>query len=626
MDDLERYRSAVDAYWPAVDAYFDDLPGNLYRQGRLIRENLAVRFSVTGEFHDILRKPDDHPVLHYHLWLLDDLQIPPGDRRNALERHLFAASVLGLCIAAVHRGMGASDSFIDPGYAGLSGSMTRRAFGHFAAVVDTEFPFWDRHRALWDAAADAVAGDDPPTGRVQAPFMLSGLAAVEATGHGDRSAGLLAMLNHLGAVLATRHDLLAIRRDLGRGTISRPVRQMLEATGMTRSPETSHEAMLGSLLLSGAVDTIAPQWQTHIEEYLAQAHQLGLPTFARYAEVLDDMMQTIRAVLRVPSRAIPAGAAPPPFESASSPFPEVITMAERFLTADPTMREAWEVHRWGMANSPEVTARFPAGLVIEILGRHGTDVADLVDAFYQQAVDKRFAYYDHPSLPHVETDTLGTMLRLFPLSKQTEWHRRVLDEYLELLAVKVGDDDRLPVWLVPSTPTDDLLLGEGCGTIEANLLRGLIEYDADRFAPIIDLSAERLVDDFRRRGSRITVNYPRPYLLVVLADLFAALGDSAPWEHLADQIEPEASRDRLTPMTGACLMLAASHPHTTHVLDDEWATTVLKGQGFDGGWAAEPMFFAPNRGRSMTWYSSRLVTSALCYDAVITGRTRLQSL
>ena len=67
MDDLQRYRKAVDAYWPAVDSFFDELPGDLYRQSRLLRENMAVARSTTGEFHDILRRPHDHPLLHYHL-------------------------------------------------------------------------------------------------------------------------------------------------------------------------------------------------------------------------------------------------------------------------------------------------------------------------------------------------------------------------------------------------------------------------------------------------------------------------------------------------------------------------------------------------------------------------------
>jgi hypothetical protein len=619
VDELQRYRNAVDAYWPAVDSFFDELPGALYRQGRLLRENMAAARSASGEFHDILRRPDDHPVLHYHLWLLDDLDVDEDDDRTALEEHLFASMIYALGLGVIRRGMRALDSFIDSRHADLAASMSKQADGHFAAAVQPDAGFWDHHRSLWDA------GIDGPTEQRLAPFMLSGLAVLEATDRVEQSDQLLDMLNHLNAVFATRHDLLAIRRDLARGTISAPVGRMMDAAGIQQDPGGSPEAVLGSLLLSGAVDAIAPSWRGHIEEFANHAGELDLPTFERYAAHLDGMMEAIRAVLRVPSRDTPNGVATPRFEPASEPLSDAIAMAERFLTADPTFREAWEVHRWGMADAAEVTARFPAGLVIEVLGKHGSDVADLVDDFYRQAAEKQFAYYDHPDLPYVETDTLGTMLRLFPYSKQTEWHRKTLDDFIALLDGHVAEDGRLPVWLVDQTDAGHVLLGEGCGTIEASLLCGMIGYDPDRFGPLVQRSAERLIDDFLDRGAGITVNYPRPYLLAVFADLLAALANtdpieriSAAWNQLAVQIEIEAARDRPTAMTAACLILACSHPQTAHLADETWTTTVLKGQSFDGGWTGEPMFFAPNRGGETTWYTSRLVTSALCYDALST--------
>ena len=627
MDDLQRYRRAVDVYWPAVDSFFDALPGDLYRQGRLLRENLAVARSTTGEFHDILRRPDDHPLLHYHLWLLDDVGIKRDDHRADVEECLFAATVFGLSLAAVQDGLRASDSFVDTSSIGLADSLSRRAGRQFAAVVDAGSPFWGTYEALWDASAATHAGGGAkaPTEARQAPFMLSGLAVLEATDRVEHSDQLLDMLTHLNAVFATRHDLLAIRRDLARGTITAPVGRMMDAAGIQQDPGGSPEAVLGSLLLSGAVDAIAPSWRGHIEEFANHAGELDLPTFERYAAHLDGLMEAIRAVLRVPSRDTPNGVATTRFEPASEPLSDTIAMTEGFLTADPTFREAWEVHRWGMADAAEVTARFPAGLVIEVLGKHGSDAADFVDDFYRQAAEKQFAYYDHPDLPYVETDTLGTMLRLFPYSKQTEWHRKTLDDFIALLDGHVAEDGRLPVWLVDQTDAGHVLLGEGCGTIEASLLCGMIGYDPDRFGPLVQRSAERLIDDFLDRGAGITVNYPRPYLLAVFADLLAALANtdpieriSAAWNQLAVQIEIEAARDRPTAMTAACLILACSHPQTAHLADETWTTTILKGQSFDGGWTGEPMFFAPNRGGETTWYTSRLVTSALCYDALST--------
>ncbi len=617
MDELDRSRRAVDAYWPAVDRFFDELPGDLYRQGRLLREALAVRHSHTGVFHDILRRPEDPPLLHYHRWFLDDLGVADDAGRAALEAHLFAAMVFTLALDFVQRGVRSADSFVDTAWVGVADTLSRQIAREFAVVLEPDAPFWDTYRSLWDSAAATVANPAGParTAARRAPFMLSGLAVCETTGwEGDRHR-VLDMLGHLNAVLAMRDDLLAIRRGLGRGTLTEHVQVMIEAAGREEAAIDDPARLLGALILGGSVDALEPRWRADLDALAGDAAELGLPTTGRYARHLESIMSRVTDGLRLDGPVTPSTR----FEPASDPHREAVVMAERFLLADPSLREAWEVHRWGLAGAPEVTARFPAGIVVEILGRSGHDIADLVDDFYRQAGEKRFAYYDHPDLPYAETDTLGVLLRLYEFSKQTEWHRSVIDEFLALLEAHVAPDGRLPVWLTDDP--DDLLLGEGCGTIEANLIRGLLAYDAPRLAPLAGPALERLISDFLVRGAGITVNYPRPYLLVVLGDLLSAVeGPDAAWRRLGAQIELQAVRDRLTPMTAACLTLAARHPSTAKQFDESWITTILKGQRFDGGWSGEAMFFAPNRGRSATWYSSRLVTSALCYDAL--RRTR----
>ena len=634
MEELAQYRSSVDVYWSGVDRYLDELPGGLYRQGRLLRENLALQHSLTGAFHDILRRPDDHPLLHYHLWLLDDLGIAPSDDRTALERHCFAAIVEALCLTAVHRDLQATDTFVDAGYAGLADSLSRQGAREFSAVVARESVFWDLHRQLWDTATDAVPGGaiDSITEARMAPFMLSGLAILDATSGAELSKPLLEMLEHLNAVHATRRDLLAIRRDLARGTITAPVRRMMEAAGLSRDTEARDaeardtevdpDTILGSLLLSGAVDAVAPSWQQHIDAMERGASSLGLATFEAYARHLDEVMEGVRAVLRVPVHRVPDGASSPRFEPATTPLPDAIETAARYLTADPTFRDAWEAHRWGMAGDPEVTARFPAGLVIEVLGNHGHDVGDYADEYYRQAAEQGFTYYDHPDLPYRETDTIGTLLRLWPYTKQTDWHRSIADGLIDVLEAHVERDGRLPVWLVDPAEAEHPLLGERCATIEANLLRGLIAYDAERCGGLVARSSDRLFAEFAVRGAGITVNYPRPFLLSVLAALLAARPNSDRWDRLRQEIVVEAARDRTTPQAAAALSLACSHGPTADLMDERWTDTIVKGQSFDGSWAAEPMFFAPNRGGTVTWYASPLLTSGVCYDALASTRLR----
>jgi len=400
LDELEAFRGRVDAHWPAVDQYLDGLPGDLYRQGRLLRENLALRHSPTGDFHDILRGTRDHPLLHYHLWILDDLGISHDAQRRSIESDLFAAMVFALGVVTIQREVIAPDSFVDEQYIGLADSLSRRGARHFSAVVEAGSPFWETHQRLWDAAAavDVDGEDQAPTETRLGPFMLSGLAGLEATNRADLSGGLIEMLEHINSVFAIRHDLLGIRRDLARGRLTGPVRAMITGAGLAEDETADPDGLLGTLLLTGAVDAVEPSWRRQVDAVANSASDLGLPTFGRYATLLATGMEAIQAVLRVPGGPNPAGGPPPRFEAATTPLPDAIAMAEGYLAADPTFRDAWEVHRWGMAGAAEVTARFPAGLVIEALGNHGHDVADLADEFYQSAGEQGFAYYDHPAI------------------------------------------------------------------------------------------------------------------------------------------------------------------------------------------------------------------------------------
>ena len=293
MDELRRYRGAVDAYWPTVDDVFDRLPVGLDQQGRLLREDLAARLSPTGEFHDILRRPDDHPLLHYHLWNLADLAVPHDEERSASEAHLFSAMVFTLGHAAIQRDMQASDSFIDVGYAGIANALSRHITEDFSAVVDRGSPFWDAYRDVWDAADAAM--EDFTTETHLAPFVLSGLAVFAVTDRDAESPRLLKALEHLNAVLDIRHDLLAVRLDLSRGTITEPVRLMMEAAGLEEDATSDPARLLGTLLIAGAIDAVKPIWHAHLDDLATRATDLGLPTVERYAGHLGSVMDRVQS-------------------------------------------------------------------------------------------------------------------------------------------------------------------------------------------------------------------------------------------------------------------------------------------------------------------------------------------
>jgi hypothetical protein len=249
----------------------------------------------------------------------------------------------------------------------------------------------------------------------------------------------------------------------------------------------------------------------------------------------------------------------------------------------------------------------------------------LIDGFFLSTEDKSFAYYDHPvARPFVESDTLGLLLRLYKHSSQTERNERILGEYLELLHKRVHPDGRLPVWLMRGDQVSAKVLGEGCGTIEANLLLGLLDYQPDEHMSLVMPAAQRLLDDYGARGASINVNYPQPYTRAVLAELIDRLEIldggikelAAARQRLRVEISRAAQQVRLNPQEAACLIVTCSRPGLTDLVQESWAQAILRAQSFDGGWAGEPFFFAPAAGGRTMWYSSRLLTTALCFHAL----------
>src|SRR6266550_1146810 len=92
---LEADSTRHSLWWGEVDRLFAGLPQALFRQVKLLEYDLALRYSPTGQFHDIfLSGPDHPPVLSVATWLLNDLEIPLGASRDQTERRLFVASLL----------------------------------------------------------------------------------------------------------------------------------------------------------------------------------------------------------------------------------------------------------------------------------------------------------------------------------------------------------------------------------------------------------------------------------------------------------------------------------------------------------------------------------------------------
>ena len=286
-----------------------------------------------------------------------------------------------------------------------------------------------------------------------------------------------------------------------------------------------------------------------------------------------------------------------------------------------------------MLGQPEVASRFPVGLILEILCRHGLDVRKPIDEFMEFTVANGFRYYDHPR-SGVDSDTIGVFLRLRPNATASAENDRAATAVLECLERNVQKTGAIPVWLTGCADAEGsaavIALGEGCGTVAAHLLLGLAPAPGDHEGTVT-IGAQSLLDRIGSVGVAANVNYPPRYALGVFFRLLHVLDAAVPAAlrgvgdargALAAELERAVWSSPMTAQDAALLILACHDANREDLIDPAWVVQVLKRQRFDGSWIGEPFAAAPNRGQSVSWYSSTLLTTALCYDALALGMKR----
>ncbi len=80
-------------------------------------------------------------------------------------------------------------------------------------------------------------------------------------------------------------------------------------------------------------------------------------------------------------------------------------------------------------------------------------------------------------------------------------------------------------------------------------------------------------------------------------------------------LDRERRRSRITAQEAALLALTTRRLHSGDP-EDAWLDVLLRDQRPDGGWTAEPLYWIPALGVPGGVYSSRLATSALCFQAI----------
>jgi hypothetical protein len=608
-------RSARGRLWPEVERFLSGLPPEPYRQAKLVEYDLALRYSETGQFRDIFLGPGEFPMLSVGGWLLDDMA-PSKPGRLEAERRLFLASVLLAARTHLLASIPDEASFYDVGYNGLAEFFAERATTELRAVAPAEAPSERNGGGPTSQTHGADSGDG-----WSAPASIVASTALAYAGRSDLANPIGEILGELARAFQIRTELGSMQRDLLRGRTTYPVAFVAKAARIPLEPWPTPEVVLGAMALTRSLPAILEAAAAHVRESKHLAEAAGLSTFVAY---LEDVSATFETEARLNSDRT---SRPKPLIAKAEPtLPKALAMAHGFLLADPTFEESWEVHREGMFGAPEVTSRFPAGIVLEILTEQGLDLANSVDDFLAFTALNRFRYYDHP-WADPDTDTIGAFLRLRPSSTDPEGHADALDSVLSCLDLATRANGAVPVWLQDCGGWEVdrpqvVALGEHCCTVVAHLVLGLAAASgpvADRYGDIAEIGGSQVCERICAVGLGANVNYPPNFALTVFFRLLSRVGAGRAEEarslldaHLvrASTTQPATPQDAAL-LTRACL--AADRPD---LIDPSWQTIILKRQAFDGGWNAEPFAAAPNRGSWLTWYSSRRLTSALCYDAL----------
>lgn len=643
-------RRAHEVHWPDVDRLFTSLPAHLFRQAKLLEYDLALRYSASGQFREIYRGADQFPILSIAGWLTDDLGIPVDVDRQDVERRLFLVQLLLAAQAQLLEGIADSSSFSDERQFALAEFCTTRIGRELACLIPAGAPFWDEYDVLATDQLDrrlerreretgAVLHDEPEAylhGRWAAPARIVALAATSVAGVTDIGPAVGDMLASLANAFQVRDDVAALHRDLQQGRITYAIAIVAQAADIPLRPAPSPDRVLGAMVATRSLTTILQVPATIVEECQRTALELGLPTMASYLDAAGAHFAEAadRVSMAAATRQAPA---PPPAPSVALMLrfePTVLQalgMAERFLLADRTFRESWEMHREGMFGAAEVWSRFPAGLIVEILQRWGHDVTSDIDDFLARTVANGFRYYEHP-WSDADADTVGVFLRLRPHATAPDAHAQPTAHILDCLDRLVTPAGGIPVWIADPDATDELrpplmALGEGCGTVAAHLLLGLAPEAGDRYHRTVRSGAAHLLDRLSSVGAAANVNYPPLYAIGIFCRLLVLLDEGVIDGPLAGQVgrarqklladlDMRLPRVTASPQDSALAAIACRAAGQPDHIDSRWLSTILKQQRADGSWAAEPFAAAPNRGGWVSWYSSATLTSALCYDAL----------
>jgi hypothetical protein len=598
--------------WPLVDRMIGRLPARLLTQATLARHTLATWYAPDGQFAGVLTRMGDAPILDIHAWVLGDLDGPPR-RKRALESYGFAWAALQWMGLTIRTHVADPDTALDESYLELADLFADRSVRWMRRALGAGSPWWSLHA--------------PPPAPTLVDLLGASLAAV-AYGL-DRPEILPALLDivpPLGRALELGRDVVWLRRDLAHGRRSGLITEVVLGAGLPLDRPLNPFQVLGALVLGPTLAEAGRRSQDDLARAAELARTAGLPSLGAY---LDSLALAITGWLSSlkpggrPDVARPAGPSIlPPVPGRDS----ALSAAERYLLADPTFQESWEVQRHGLLGVDELCASaFPTGSILELLCRSGLSLTEEVDRVIGMLLDNGIQYFDNLPVAAPDADDLGLLLRLWPYSSQAETVRSRLAGPLATLHAAVDAAGFCPVWFVPAEVRARVTLwGDSCVTVSAQLARGLLAYDPAGSGALIDRMAGYICRRWLQDGLAANSYYAPWYAVWVLQRMLAEWHpDAAALIELHERTlrrlahvragmvksRPESAQDQ-----ALTLLTHRLAPAAEHVADGLQA--LIERQRYDGSWEQSPLYITGTRAGSAAWYSSRLVSSALCYHAL----------
>ena len=632
MKFFTRFHAQRCTHWPTVEQAFGSLTPQLFQQALQLKTYLAIHAGPSGRFRDILSRPQDHPLLYLHYALLADLM--PKSRLVSDESagHLLAATTLTFAATQLQQYIPRPDTLFDDSFTPLADALTQAAEAHLSILFTTQSPFWEYYHTYRQEQAAARQLTPALSDDWQTPAAQWAIAKIPVTATAllierqDLLPQLQELTDHLNLIFVVLEQLATFRRNIYSGEATYVIDKVRQAAGIAPEETVEPQRLLGALFVTAAVDGIMADLQFHRQAGHQLAVEMLLPTLANYTTEVAQVLADVQKLISIQGAGLPLKIVSLPFFApGGNLLSTALKTAEAYLLSDLTFRESWETQR-GLSGTPELVGRlFPAGLVIEVLNQCGHAlVAQVADSF-EQAERSGFRYYqDFPTLPP-DADVLGLLLRLHRYAAPADQPQlaTLLQEPLNLMQQAMLPSGEIPVWL-DSPPEGVQLWGHSCATTQINVLLGLLSFNPQQYRQVIEAAATAAFAQLMRAGLAANLYYGVPYVvrtgLTFVRQLQAQHKIQLPLPPLStaqtffeSQLGLAAQAEHPSPQDAAFYTLACLENGLP--VTDSWPATVLKHQLHDGSWPAEPLYLIPHR-YGTTWYASKLVTTAICYQAL----------